>query len=336
MDYDITNPNLNPFSIQIFRSDKGTYSSSDSHNVAVGYAFSISGDNLKQDHHEVTINLTSLPDNEPANPFQPLAPDPALPYVLAVAVDANNKALTNVAVDESHAHFKIYIIGAVSVGFDPSNKNDNSPPSQWVSEMAAALGPIGPGEVGYNVVIPFGWASGSPDSQAIYRAGKKLYDDISQAAQAITEYSDFAPNDVIDVHLIGHSRGSVVVDLAMNELIVNPPDDQLAHGYYELTLLDPHPANKLTVVDADINSISPLLSFIAWYKYYTFSNTVNDPAITVPARVNQAVVYYQMNSILGLSTASLLQNPSEFAINLLGVPAEVTIDDPISTVTNSH
>ncbi len=66
-------------------------------------------------------------------------------------------------------------------------------------------------------------------------------------------------HDVIDVQLIGHSRGTSVVGQAMQELLDNLSSQPLAlqEGYFELTLLDPHPANIDTVKDVSISNAVP-------------------------------------------------------------------------------
>ena len=71
--------------------------------------------------------------------------------------------------------------------------------------------------------------------------------------QFFSSLPDFDTNDVIDVNLIGHSRGAGVVSLAMNQLTGNP-QDRPADGYYELTLLDPHPASNSTLGDISTRS----------------------------------------------------------------------------------
>ncbi len=322
VDYDVHDPTTPSFYIQIYRSDRPTFQSNATH-VAVSVPFAV--DNPQPGGGTVTIPLSSPAPNE-ASPVEPLAPDPALPYVLAVVVDANGNVPTDLAVDESEAHFEIYIIGAVSVGFQLGVTDDNAPPPDWVDDMADALGPEDGN--GYSAVIPFGWASGKLDSQAVYRAGTALYNDIVQAAQGLS--SQLEPNDVIDVHLIGHSRGSVVIDLAMNQLLAAPPDEQLAHGYYKLTFLDPHPANAQTIPDS---STASSLLFLA---YSFFELWVHDPSIEVPARVNQVEEYYEQNAITSLSSATELVSKTEYALNLTGDPSQITIDDPIGTLTNIY
>src|SRR4051794_20594408 len=55
------------------------------------------------------------------------------------------------------------------------------------------------------------------------------------------------PGDGIDLHLIGHSRGSVVVSqaaIALQELDQGGSLPQLTAGRLRLTFLDPHPAHN--------------------------------------------------------------------------------------------
>ncbi len=328
VEYDIQDPSLTqPFAIQIYRSDQPTYDRGDQNNVAVGQPVEVT--DLTQGVNEVSIDLSQQnsnwgsPTSQPGqdNLIQPLAPDPLLPYVLAVATNVPD----NVAVNESDAHFRIYVIGAVSVGFQFGVTADNSNPPDWVNSMAAALGP-GPG--GYAAVIPFSWASGKWDSDAVYRAGTNLYLDIAGAAWGLE--NQLQPNDVIDVQLIGHSRGSVVIGLAMEELLESSPNEQLAHGYYKMTFLDPHPANQNTIKDSSTFSPGVFL-----YNMF-FSTVVNDPPIDVPARVNQVEEYYQNNPITGLSWATRVGSPYENVLNLFGDPSQITIDDPASTIAATY
>ena len=54
-----------------------------------------------------------------------------------------------------------YQEAAVSIGFDLTSWQNNSSPGAWVEEMAQSLV-----HVGYDVGIPFGWASGMPSAGA--------------------------------------------------------------------------------------------------------------------------------------------------------------------------
>ena len=63
----------------------------------------------------------------------------------------------------------------------------------------------------------------------------------AQIDQAIASLP-IQPGDVVDLHLIGHSRGGDVVSLAAGLLDRSAPP--LGGGFLELTLLDPHPARN--------------------------------------------------------------------------------------------
>ena len=82
-----------------------------------------------------------------------------------------------------------------------------------------------------------------------------MYSQIIEATEGIY-LKGLQPNDIIDAQSIGYSRGASVIGLTMNDLVgnstppgfVSPPDIlQLEHGYYEMTFLDPHPANAGTI-----------------------------------------------------------------------------------------
>jgi hypothetical protein len=74
----------------------------------------------------------------------------------------------------------------------------------------------------------------------------------------IQKSGDVPKGAVVDLQLIGHSRGSVVITRAMQDLqndLSKIP--QAAGGYWLLTYLDPHPAHANNVVKFSIaNSAS--------------------------------------------------------------------------------
>ena len=144
VDYDINNPDLTqPFYIQIYRSDQPTFESDDPNNVAVGQPYAVT--NLQPGHPQTppSIDLSQQNSNWGAqgtsqpgqdNLILPLAPDPSLPYVLAVVVDAQGKVPANLTTYDSRAHFKIWVIADVTYGFQIT-----STPPDWPQQMAAAL-----------------------------------------------------------------------------------------------------------------------------------------------------------------------------------------------------
>src|SRR5207249_11553918 len=106
---------------------------------------------------------------------------------------------------------------------------------------------------GYNQVIPFYWVGESrlPAPRETLIAGIDLYDQIVTAAQQLVSEPDpltsdgqALPGSVVDLHLIGHSRGSVVISQALQDL-AGTTIPELQGGFKRMTMLDPHPANKI-------------------------------------------------------------------------------------------
>ena len=117
-------------------------------NVPVGQPFHVT--NLTAGTYDETNNDSAYIDlsqvNATLGPQAPaLAPDPQLPYVLAVA---ENMPQT-VSVDESKAHFKIYVIAAVTHDWLFPFGNNNSVP--WVVNIANEQAEK------YDAVVPVYW-----------------------------------------------------------------------------------------------------------------------------------------------------------------------------------
>ena len=131
------------------------------------------------------------------------------------------------------------------------------------------------------------------------------------------------------MQLIGHSRGSVVVSEAMQQIIADSGhDDALDGGYFTMTLLDPHPANNAYGLNAspylgpDLTKVKSGILAAAVYAGVQFR--LQDPPVDVPSRVNELDDLYQDTS------AALIQagNASyEDFLNLHGLsPASITIE----------
>jgi hypothetical protein len=91
------------------------------------------------------------------------------------------------------------------------------------------------------------------------------------------------PGDVVDWHLIGHSRGTVMISQALLAAAA-AKDTTLRRGWNILTLLDPHPANNALGVMEDYAPANPL-SNTAYNSYREFQERAKDPAIELPAGV---------------------------------------------------
>ena len=215
--------------------------------------------------HELTIPL-------PAG----LPPDPRKPFVLVVADPGTASATTN---PQQTASFRTYVIGIVTHGalINPSWKH--GPP--WQLQTATILK-----QQGYDAVIPFNWASVSSDPGRAARQGMRL------ARQILATASRFPATASVDLHFIGHSEGAVVNTQAIVALdrAMTP---QLASGFIEDTLLDPHAANNN--VPGQASAAGNLLGVLARALVTSYQAPHNDPPVFIPPGVDAAQVFYQHN-----------------------------------------
>ena len=221
---------------------------------------------------------------------------PARDHVLVVA-DPNNDIDEGAFEDNNTASFRKLALGVVTHGVQTS---DTLPP--WVTAMTAAL------ELkGYDDTIAFDWASASriPLPGLAAAAGTHLAERIRLAADELATL----PNDVVDVHLIGHSRGAVVGSRALLGLNADPGPQELQLGYTKATLLDPHPArnraslffgllelaNGTGVSTAGGFSFDPRFStsVAAAVTTLQFQVIVNDPRVVLPANVDETRLFFQ-------------------------------------------
>ena len=170
------------------------------------------------------IAIVSLPSEMPI--------DPARKYVLAVA-DPRGLVSESDESNNDDAHFRKLALGVVTHGYEITGVMPT-----WVNQMAQRLKLDG-----YDRTIPFDWADMSNDpipGQAVI-AGLNLATEIRGTAREMATES----NDVVDLRLIGHSRGAVVITQAVLSLAMfDPGPPQLKLGFVELTMLDPHPAQN--------------------------------------------------------------------------------------------
>jgi hypothetical protein len=333
VDYDIIGPDLTqPFDIGIYRSSTATFGSGI--NVLVG-SVSVSGDFLQSGEQQETLSLSDkvIYRNLGVDLISPLAPDPLLPYVLATA-DAEGLPY-NVSTDAGSAHFRIYIIGAVVQGFGPDQPwVDGSQGWKYGNTQMASLTDSLKAQ-GYSAVIPVQWYSSHPLADEAVQAGDDLFHKIEDAARAIPS---LGPNDVVDVHLIGHSRGAAVIDQTMNDLAdyQSSLQSQLAHGFYKMTMLDPHPANPETKGDVTINPAIPTAMPPALADLL-LPGLDDDPSIDVPSRVNEVEDYYQKTPYSKISSFDLSNDPNERYYDFQGLSLqEMTIEDTDQTIATSY
>ncbi|MEH2260548.1 hypothetical protein [Nostoc sp.] len=277
-----------------------------------------------------------------------LKPNTAFPYVVVVATYNGKKSTT---------YFQKWMLGAISHGF---NRYDYIAPTwlaryaagkvsdhfvipDWEILMAEKLKSIDK----YDDVIEFNWTSTSGTSKPglATEAGTKLREKI---LDWISIHRKQHTGDVVDIHLIGHSRGTVVVTQALVDLVTQLREIHLG-SYIQLTLLDPHPANnKLEQATYDlgnnpnnmkslwdnISSGSPLRAWISFpnpfiptiveFQEYVneskmatinFQNAADDPAVEIPSGVKKIDIWYQKTL-----ADNLVESPDEeWMINLWGL-----------------
>jgi hypothetical protein len=247
----------------------------------------LSAADLASGTHQVTVSLSN-----------PLDINPSEKYVLVIA-HAGDPAGPPAAADSS-VSFRTWIVGAVTHGYQP----DGQFPS-WVQSTADALKADG-----YDSAVAFNWAvlSALPAAGTATLAGQEMATAVDQAIAALP----VQPGDVVDVHLIGHSRGGDVVSLAAGLLDRSRPP--LAGGDLKLTLLDPHPARNGPVTYASWSN-GPI-GTLTHLDYLAFQAAANDPPLTIPPGVNQTEIFYQQTTV----TDGVLPD-EQFLLNWGEVPA---------------
>ena len=279
VNYQVAAPGLNSLVVNVYRSTVAQLGAGNQ--VLVG-SVTLGGSNVSAGEHD---NVPLVLDQR-ASGVDALAIDPAHPYVIATATGPDGVATS--------ASYRTIDIALVTHGFDSS---DTAP--AWIYQMASSLTALG-----YDDAIPFDWAT---DSHTL-SSGEGVKDGIA-AAGMIEQYingtnAQGQPNvpsgAVVDLHIIGHSRGSVVITQAMQTL----QDDlskipQAAGGYWELTYLDPHPSHGANV--APFSATSQKLIDVANLLQEIFQ----DPyPLTVPSHVALAQIYYENTPVSMIASLS--------------------------------
>ena len=163
----------------------------------------------------------------------------------------------------------------------------------------------------YNSAIAFNWVqqSSTPAPGEATAAGDTLFSQLVAAASTLqAEHA----GDVVDLHLIGHSRGAVVVSRALQDLAGQHPA-ALAGAYVKVTLLDPHPSSPASDALASIQS-SPLGKVVG-VAYRSFESATNDPPVVLPANagIQSVEIYYEHTP-----SSDFPSNNGESVINLWG------------------
>jgi hypothetical protein len=205
-----------------------------------------------------------------------LPPYPSKPYVLVVADPGSSSAAAS---PDQTASFRTYVIGIVTHGAMINTSWKHGPP--WELQTAAILR-----RQGYDAVIPFNWVTESSKPGHAAMQAKRL------ARQVLATAGRFPDSAPVDLHFIGHSEGAVVNTQAIVAIEKAMPP-QLAAGWVEDTLLDPHAASN--AVPDQSSAGGGLLGALATTIVKSYQAKANDPAVFIPAGVDAAQVFYQHN-----------------------------------------
>ena len=253
-----------PPSLGVYRSADPSYSADD---VGVGLATAPAVDASGQPSTGVGVHTVTVP--LPGG----LPPNPEHPYVVVVA-NPNAPGATDPG---RAADFRVYTISViVHGGIQPQSWSKTGPP--WEETMAKSLR-----SEGYDLVIPWNWVAESGHTGAAARQIPRLAKTIDRAV------ADVPPGSPVDLHLIGHSEGTVIVSQALLHITET---SALAQGYTELTLLDPHPATE-GIQGPQYSVEGGLVGGIAANEIRSFQAKAKDPIPYIPANVDDAQVYYQ-------------------------------------------
>jgi hypothetical protein len=293
----------------------------------------------------ISINPNKIKYQVKLNIKKELKPDTSFPYVIAIATYNGKKSST---------YFRKWLLGAIAHGFNPYDSDSNRltrgshklrsmmrvfhPKKllipRWETSMANSLKTIDK----YDDTISFDWTEtcGLKKPNTAVLAGVELGDRVLAWMSQHHQH----PGDTIDIHLIGHSRGTVVVSQALKHLMPTLQDKHFG-SYIHLTLLDPHPANnylenkwasfgtqplKMGLNDKNLSiTINNHKVFKYMYrKTKDFQEAVRDPHVEIPMGVNKIDVWFQnteADSLIG----------TQKLINLWGLTSENVIRNKSNT-----
>jgi hypothetical protein len=236
-----------------------------------------------------------------------LAPDTNKPYVVVVARYGGK---------ESSAWFQKHLVGVLVHGYtfrkfyevvNSVSRDGGLTVADWLfggedvepwqQILADSLGRTACYD---RATFAFNWRHESVDDIASLLTSKarELSGRISAMAAGVTAQHG---GDVVDLHLIGHSRGAVMVSQALAERAsprgANAPG--LRGSYVVVTLLDPHPAsNTDTPIQEDYQQNNPLAALV-YNSYHDFQDLAKDPPIVLPGGVGirEIQLLYQQNTV---------------------------------------
>jgi hypothetical protein len=301
-----------PFNVAVYRSATATFSLSTA--IQVGQDFPIPAVDTSN-QSSVSLGKHTVLLNDPLA----LHPDPAHEYVFVVPDPKHLYGDPGNTIHE--AHFRKFVLGAVVHGFELLGGVSGVP--QWETQTASDLVL----KNSYDLAIPFDWSSTCNVAAPglAYAAGDRLTQQITSDADALVQRFGH-PGDVVDLHLIGHSRGAVVISRVLLDLL-GTPDTALAGGFKIMTMLDPHPANNGFALQ-DYSATKAGLAFVSAYR--NKQAAMQDQQVVIPPNVDEAQEYYQQTPASDLFLGH--NSPWEAYVNFWGEDPRLIINDSLATL----
>jgi hypothetical protein len=321
----VDNPDDHPIMLRVYRSDQKEYDRDDAQQIKVAEV-ELSKADSANGSHTVTISAdgqyTFLFDQDIKATDQALRPDPTHEYVITT-LDDDGALNPHDVYNTPQKEFRIWVVAAVTHGFNVSNDTEipnnlsllltgnayfNSTQTVgWVDDFTNTL--VSEGHYDAAIMPPIHWENESnknqPNPGRFYtqKWGHEMAMQLS-ADSFTDQLQGFDKDaDVIDVHFIGHSRGSVVISQALmdlNDSNVGAPQNNIdaprwiKTGFMMMTMLDPHPANNaFGLLSQNMNLGSSVRAAIGAFAVRRFQSIAEDPNVVVPSNVQIAQDYYQ-------------------------------------------
>ncbi len=319
IEYDILTDRLvgSTFDIEVYETPTRFFDSEDNYYVG---SITISGDYTKPGRHALDLEVPG------GIPLVFSEKTGKLHHYVTGVVDPNGVLSDVVINDNCTAGFRKYVVAAVTPGFNRyawfaggSYPCTGILGVSWPYKLHEALV-----EHGYDKSLVFDeWKCALPDPSGMELGSIDLTERIRLEVAMIVE-GGINANDVIDLHLIGHSRGAVLSNWTMQRIAAAEIVPQFAAGFKQLTLLDPHPANNMYPVGSVSNEWE---GYSMARRVGAFQAAAMDPGIDVPARVDHVQLYWQHTTTDLLSG---IDNQEKY-LNLWGLSPEYVVIDAGTT-----
>lgn len=271
INYEIQNGPIGPFGVSVYRSEDEHLDGDDELIASTNAPGGESG------RHSLQVE-TRIPGINPSKPYVIVVADRA--GVIPELDEDNNTTVFRKRVLSYVVH-GFQVSGTISLDPEDIEKNEITRLSQDIQTTA-----------GYSLVETFDWASASriPFPDLAVLAGRRLARRILTDIRS-TPLLGFGP---IDLHLIGHSRGAVVISEAFRQLgELGQLPGRLAAGHWKMTMIDPHPARNPATRDWFSADPSNIEAVLAVHIYQVFQFLARDPDVSIPERVNESEGYFQ-------------------------------------------